>query len=71
MLMTKANLPMLDIKYRANTTEIESFEGYEGMILKILSTVMNFTIDLIDCKQVWGSVQPNNSWELLVKSTTG
>ena len=54
---------MLFARYKPNTTQLESMEGYEGMILQTLSEKLNFSFELIDCKMKWGMKHKDGSWD--------
>ncbi len=58
--------PTFDLKYRNNSSEIESIEGYEAFILQTLSQKMNFTFELLDCNHKFGKKYPNGSWNGIV-----
>ena len=52
-------------KHFFNDTLIR-LEGYEGKIIEMLSQVMDFTFEIVDCGRVWGNKLANGSWSGII-----
>ena len=59
--------PFINATFKNNSkTIVETWNGYDGELLKTLSQVMNFSTEFVDCKHNWGSKLSNGTWTGIV-----
>ena len=47
-------------------TSVLARQGFEAKIIEVLSRVMNFKYDIVDCGREWGKKLANGSWDGMV-----
>lgn len=50
------------VNYTSENGLVKFSGGYEVEILKILSAKFNFSYELLDCEQQWGSINADGTW---------